>query len=375
MVHLSGRGQLLTAARSVASGSRAYSSIVAVRPRNGGLSPRVRSVRPTPLYAGLGAMGVSRSISLWPFSSSPSASSSPPQKPYVSQDFDAERATASPTEVVPSPDAVAAGQAASVQGAQDSVLNQGADLAGLSGGDTVQHAMATASEHVATLDSLGKLSSWPNVHYAQQMLDWVVETTGLPWWATIAVLTVSIRVAVFPIAVKGQSNAIRLANINPEMQRHMADITSAKKEGNMLVMTEATQKVQKLMRDNNCNPLKSFITPLVQAPLFMTLFFALKGLAGAGLATMQNGGLFWFKDISVADPTAILPVVAAGLTLATLETGAEMGAGLGPKTQQQIFMRNALRVICVIMIPFTWTLPAVSLSTLSFPSKRMCCAY
>lgn len=360
---------MLLAARPLASGSRAYSSAIAVRPRNGGLSPLVRSVRPSPLYAGSGAMGVSRSFSLWPFSSSSPAPTSPLQQQSAVQSVDTERATtASQTEVAPSPDAVAAGQAAPVQGAQDSILNHGSELAGISGGDSVQHAMVAASEHVATLDSLGKLSSWPNVHYAQQMLDWVVETTGLPWWATIAVVTVSIRVAVFPIVVKGQANAIRLANINPEMQRHMADITSAKKEGNMLVLSEATQKVQKLMKDNNCNPLKSFITPLVQAPLFMTLFFALKGLAGAGLASMQTGGLLWFKDISIADPTAILPVVAAGLTLATLETGAEMGAGLGPKTQQQIVMRNVLRGICVIMIPVTWSLPAVSLSKLSFPS-------
>lgn len=232
--------------------------------------------------------------------------------------------------------------------------------AGIVTPESAQHAMAAASEHVATLESLGKLSSWPNVHYAQEMLDWLVESTGLPWWATIALVTITIRIAVFPVVVKGQTNAIRLGNIQPEMNRHMKNLQAAKASGDMRVMTESTQAVQKLMKDNDCHPIKSLITPLVQAPLFMTLFFALKGLAGAGLESMKTGGLFWFTDISVADPTTVLPIVAAGLTLAVLETGAEMGAAAGAKTQQQRYMRNGLRIVCVAIVPFTWSLPAVS---------------
>jgi YidC/Oxa1 family membrane protein insertase len=46
----------------------------------------------------------------------------------------------------------------------------------------------------------------------------------------------------------------------------------------------------------------------------MSIFFALRGMASAPVDSLRVGGLAWFQDLTVPDPTYILPV----LTCATL---------------------------------------------------------
>jgi YidC/Oxa1 family membrane protein insertase len=54
-------------------------------------------------------------------------------------------------------------------------------------------------------------------------------------------------------------------------------------------------------------------------PLFISFFFALRGMAGAGLPDFANGGVAWFTNLSIPDPTYILPVISAAATLAVLQ--------------------------------------------------------
>ncbi|UZJ54201.1 hypothetical protein CBS101457_003521 [Exobasidium rhododendri] len=305
-----------------------------------GQSSRVRPGRNVRTIFGASALGINqstRSISLW------SGSKKEPV-PTV--------------QVEPSPDAIAR-EVEQFDGAKSGLDVIASDSAKAS--DTVSRIethMTDATEKVQTLSDLGQLSSWPNVRYAQELLDWMVEATGLPWWATIALVTVAVRITILPVVFKGQANAIRLGNINPQMQRKMKDIQYAKSVGDQRLLQESAVYVQKLMKDNNCSPLKSFIAPAIQMPVFISFFFALRGLAGADLTSMKTGGLAWFTDLTVADPTIILPVASAAMTLAVLETGAEMGGAAQSAGPTGKMMRNVLRGFTVLSIPLLWNFPA-----------------
>jgi YidC/Oxa1 family membrane protein insertase len=204
-----------------------------------------------------------------------------------------------------------------------------------------------AVEHVQTLADLGRLSSWPNVRGLQALLDGAVEMTGLPWWATIVLVTVTVRILILPFVFRGQANAIRLQNIQPKMAAYMKDIQYAKTTGNKMLLAQSAQAVQKLMKDNDCSPFRSLQTPLILMPLFGTFFFALKGLGSAGLTSMQTGGLSWFTDLTVADPYYILPAASVIMSLIVIETGAEMGSTQTAVTPQAKVMRNVFRVLIV----------------------------
>ena len=74
-----------------------------------------------------------------------------------------------------------------------------------------------------------------------------------------------------------------------------------------------------------CNPMKSMASLVVQAPLFIGFFSALRAFAAHKLPSFTEGGALWFTDLSVADPYYALPVLASATFLLTIELGAADG--------------------------------------------------
>lgn len=295
---------------------------------------------------GLTSAAMTRSFSLWPGSSSNTAKSySEPLLQEPSPDV-----RASQMEQIPNSNTTSASDVPCLKGFSDMEVP--------SSFQDIESNITDAVEKVQTLADLGQLSSWPNVRFAQALLDGLVESAGLPWWAAIAIITISVRLLVLPLVLKGQTNAIRLGNIQPKMQSHMKDLTYAKKSGDQVLMAKSAKAVQKLLKDNNCSPFKSLITPFVLMPVFGTFFFALRGLGGSGLTSMKTGGLAWFTDLTAADPFAVLPIISAGMTLIVLETGAEMGGAQTKPTAQARMIKNLFRVLTVVSVPFIWKFPA-----------------
>lgn len=56
-----------------------------------------------------------------------------------------------------------------------------------------------------------------------------------------------------------------------------------------------------------------------QAPVFISFFIALRKMAYAPVPSMQTGGLWWFTDLTLADPYYILPIAVTGTMFAILE--------------------------------------------------------
>lgn len=56
-----------------------------------------------------------------------------------------------------------------------------------------------------------------------------------------------------------------------------------------------------------------------QAPIFISFFIALRKMAYAPVPSMQTGGLWWFTDLTAADPYYVLPLVVTGTMFAILE--------------------------------------------------------
>lgn len=203
------------------------------------------------------------------------------------------------------------------------------------------------------------LSWWPNVRITELGLDWLVETTGAPWWAIIMGVTLSVRVLLFPFAAKGQAQSMRLAIHNPKLQELMADVQDASRRRDAFAQQESTMKVQKFMKDNDLRPFAAFKLPLVQMPIFMSFFFALRALAEQNLDTMKAGGLSWFPDLTMADPTVwTLPILSSVCTLAVMETGAEMGATPASNEGPQKYTRWVMRGVFVALPFFVKNLPA-----------------
>ncbi|KAM0752908.1 hypothetical protein T439DRAFT_378669 [Meredithblackwellia eburnea MCA 4105] len=178
-----------------------------------------------------------------------------------------------------------------------------------------------------------------------------------PWYIVVPVVTLALRLLLFPFMVRSQSNAARMAIIQPKMLEGMEKVKAAKAAGDVMGQQAAMGSVQQLMRENNVNPLKSLAFPLAQASIFMTTFFALRGLATADIVSLTQEGFAWVQDLSAKDPYWALPLTSSALTIATLEFGMD-------ESSQTPMMKNAkkiLRGVMIISIPFIASFPAILL--------------
>ena len=72
----------------------------------------------------------------------------------------------------------------------------------------------------------------------------------------------------------------------------------------------------------------------------------------------MEGGASWFTDLTVADTTFLLPAMAFGVFLLSAELGGADGMQGQPPHVIQRF-KWTMRVLTVIMVPFSKGLPAV----------------
>ncbi|KAI9187568.1 hypothetical protein H9P43_001957 [Blastocladiella emersonii ATCC 22665] len=215
--------------------------------------------------------------------------------------------------------------------------------------------MATSAVHAyGGLKAAGLASNWTPVGWVQTALEFMHVSTGLPWWGSIAVVTIGLRLVLSPVMIKLQRNAAVMANIKPELDRITSEMQKAKATHDTMKVQLAAQQAQELFAKNNVNPLKALAMPMIQAPIMFSFFLAIRGIAEAGIPSFKEGGFGWILDLGVADPYYVLPVVASAGFLTVLEMNAETGVS----NAQADSMRSALRFLGLAMIPLTASMPA-----------------
>ncbi|XP_069489966.1 mitochondrial inner membrane protein OXA1L [Ambystoma mexicanum] len=203
-----------------------------------------------------------------------------------------------------------------------------------------------------TLAELGLCHSTP-VGMVQNILEYLHLELGLPWWGAIVAGTIVARFLIFPVIVKGQREAAKLNNHMPEISRLTARMNEAKQSGNKFDFSKAYSELSLYQKKHDVNPLRGFLVPLIQAPVFISFFVALRKMSYLPVPSMQTGGLWWFHDLTASDPFFILPVAVTCTMWAILELGAESGVD-NPNLH---VMKTVFRVMPLIILPLTINFP------------------
>ncbi|XP_076332346.1 mitochondrial inner membrane protein OXA1L-like [Tachypleus tridentatus] len=201
------------------------------------------------------------------------------------------------------------------------------------------------------------LGGWSPVGIIQHCLDFCHVSLDIPWWLSIVICTTIVRILMFPVAVKAQQNVTKMNNHLPKMQMLQLKISEARKSGNSLDAAKYSNELMIFMKENKINPLKNMLVPLVQAPVFISFFLALRKMANLPLESMKTGGTLWFSDLTVPDPVYGLPII----TCVTLFVIIELGAEGGLRSDSLHLMRYFLRAMPLIVLPFSINFPAAVL--------------
>jgi len=172
----------------------------------------------------------------------------------------------------------------------------------------------------------------------------------------------AIRTALVPLYIKSQKNASRVAHMKPEMEALKAKYD--KLGGTKIDIAQQQQmnaEMFALFKKFECNPMFGFVLPLAQAPVFISMFFALQKMPLYFSETMSHGGAFWFPDLTVPDPMYALPVVSSAIFIATIELGKKNMAATSNPAQANM-MLTVFRGLGLLMIPIT----------INFPSAVLC---
>ncbi len=132
---------------------------------------------------------------------------------------------------------------------------------------------------------------------------------GAPWWLSIVMLTVAVRTLLFPLTVRQVKSMRKMQDLKPELD----EIRTRYKDDRQKQQEEQVR----LYGEREINPLGGCLPLFIQLPIFLVLYYTIKEFEH--LESFKTGGLFWFQDLTVADPYFILPVAYVLTMMASQE--------------------------------------------------------
>jgi len=192
---------------------------------------------------------------------------------------------------------------------------------------------------------------------AEAVLTGVHDVTGLPWWLTIGLTTVSVRLAFVPLQIFQSRSIARMSAIKPQMDElttRMRESSALGTEKGFNDSTKAQKALGALLAKNGVQPWMTMVGAFGQIPVWLTFFFTMRHLVrpdgGLGL---EMGGTLWFTDLTMRDPYYILPIVCGGTFYSMVQLGDPGQAPGVPVDERQAMMRTMMKGAAVVMVPAT----------------------
>lgn len=153
-------------------------------------------------------------------------------------------------------------------------------------------------------------------HGPTAMMEWILEhvhvLAGTPWWASIALTALLVRIACLYPNFMGTDNAAKMAIVAPLAKPLMEKMKESSRLGDTAETMKIRAELQMMNKRAGVKYWKALV-PLIQAPIGFGTFFLLRGMANLPVPGLETGGLLWFSNLTIPDPYFILPLATAGV--------------------------------------------------------------
>lgn len=186
-------------------------------------------------------------------------------------------------------------------------------------------------EHIGYLKELGldygwgptSLMQWllEHIHvYSGTVLESLNIASGMPWWASITITAIVVRAALFKAYINASDNSAKMIAAKPITDPIQAKTREAQKNRDWLAVQMASQEMRIVHARAGISIWRGFV-PLLQVPLGFGTFWIIRGMASLPVPGMVDGGILWFQNLAVPDPTYLLPAITSGIFYVLLKVG------------------------------------------------------
>jgi YidC/Oxa1 family membrane protein insertase len=179
------------------------------------------------------------------------------------------------------------------------------------------------------------------------VLIWFHDTVGLTWAWSIVALTVAVRMLLVPVALR-QIHSMQSLQIHaPEMkaiqQRYKAD------------RQKQSEELMKFYRENKINPYAACLPIVFQIPIFISLFYVLRGFEKEVFPKFPESSLDWLNLVDITVPTkdGWGPVLLVVYVVSQLTSTWLMSTSMQSTAQRVMIM-----VLPIVFIPFILGFPS-----------------
>ena len=117
------------------------------------------------------------------------------------------------------------------------------------------------------------------------------------WGASIILLTVLVKVVLFPLSATAYRSMAKMRKMGPEMQRIKEKYGSDRQK--------VSQEMMKFYQTEKINPLGGCLPIVIQMPVFIALYWMLM----ESVELRHAPFMLWIQDLSMKDPLFILPII------------------------------------------------------------------
>jgi YidC/Oxa1 family membrane protein insertase len=167
-------------------------------------------------------------------------------------------------------------------------------------------------ERIGYLKELGLDYGWGPTAIMEWILEHIHVLAGTPWWASIGLTAIAVRVLMFKPYMDAADVGARMQSI-----KHItAPITQALQEsqraGDVAGVFAKRAELKMVHQRAGINFFKSLV-PMFQVFAGYGSFVLLRGMANLPVPGLETGGVLWFQNLTIPDPYILLPLGTAAI--------------------------------------------------------------
>ncbi|KAG6336305.1 hypothetical protein ID866_2781 [Astraeus odoratus] len=204
--------------------------------------------------------------------------------------------------------------------------------------------------HHGDFYDLGLVSWWSPAGWVRYSMEVLHVATGMPWFYVMVAGTVVWRLAASKLTIVATRSASRLRPHAAELRALDEQAQHADQAAKM----EIILKKRKIMEKSGVGMLSTVGAPLGQLVIQLGLFLGVKKMVTLPVMQLQDSGVWFMPDLTVAGSYYIMPFVVA--SLANLQLMLQK-KDLDASRPEMAHVFNVLRVVSFAFAPFMGAYP------------------